>query len=231
MSKKLFTIILTYLFAAICNAQDLYNFKNTIATQFHIGKITDMKIYGFHEFYLPNKSRFSIAPTADFHILFGKQLRYVSSAKYLYYSDNNIDTFNLDQTSQYAINVGLQLKYWITDDFGIGIKTDIFGSSAGDGRGGDYIPGYEAKLQGKKTLPDKLARPYSTNVFGFSKNGRGTFGSELFADYIYLGIIHLRAALSFLQSEYRTTEVLGISSNQRFRYTSTSFAFGFGFRF
>jgi hypothetical protein len=129
----------------------------------------------------------------------------------------NMDTFSVHNAQHNSINAAIYLAYDFSDKWDIGFNIDAAGITLGGSREGKMISSNRPS-----TSPETIAaKPTPYNVLLISDNDIGMLNSELYATYTINKRLSISAGLTFLFSEYTTTEEISYNDdNDRFRYKS-----------
>ncbi|MGB3616922.1 MAG: hypothetical protein WBA12_02290 [Catalinimonas sp.] len=132
----------------------------------------------------------------------------------------NLDTLRLDDAQLHALNAVIYLEYAVTPRLAAGFNIDAVGFTFGGDQTGTFQSSvFEAGSSRESASPT----PFNALLIG--DNDRGTLNSQLFVRYWVTERIGLRAALSYLFTEYTTDRSLAFE-NDRFRHKGTQFALG-----
>ncbi|TAF35265.1 MAG: hypothetical protein EAZ57_01125 [Cytophagales bacterium] len=164
------------------------------------------------------KKRFFVGYGARLTSYFGQDGNYitapakVSEGNFLKaQNQTKLDTMVFGSGQINSLNLSIHLGYSITPKFTLGFNIDALGFSFGGEKKGTFY----ALSQGQ-TPTEQTAKPTSFNLLLTGDYDIGSLNSEIYAAYKLNERLGLRAGLSFLFSEYTTSQKLAFD-NDRFR--------------
>jgi hypothetical protein len=186
----------------------------------------------FQSWKVGHSKKFRISTGIRFTSLLGANLYYVtapaeltsgSKGPQVIFKENiaaNIDSFLIQTPQVNLINLAINLDYQLTQKLTAGFNIDVLGFSFGKKIRGNYINGYEGKME--------EARPTSFNLLLISDNDKGSLNSELYLRYDLRKKVGVKAGAQFLFTEYVTKSPVQLlpSQNDRFRNKSLLFCAG-----
>ncbi len=121
----------------------------------------------------------------------------------------NIDTFLVTNSQNNSLNISINLQYTIKEKIDIGFNIDALGFTFGAATTGKYIA-YQSKESGS----NQTAKPTAFNVLLISDNDIGMLNSELYLRYWLNKRVGIRAGVTFIFTEYTTTNKLRLDNNR-----------------
>jgi hypothetical protein len=234
MKKTIF--ICLFLFAGI-SVQAQY-FKDSyvdaavsLGSQQFGGSLSWYKLHGLGE-----KKKFKIGYGLRFTTFHGTDLEYITApanitsksqsiaALFTETIEANLDTLLLQKPSTYFLNASIHLQYDPFEKFGVGFNIDALGVTFGNKQNGTYTSNKKTSLA--------PSTPTAFNALLISDSDRGSLNSEFYLVYRLSNKIALRAAYTFLFSEYTTDQKVQTfpEPNDRFRTKASMFTVGISFR-
>jgi hypothetical protein len=132
------------------------------------------------------------------------------------------DTITFSKSQHHAVNISINLQYSFTKKLEVGFNIDAVGFSFGPQQNGNFV----SSVRPANIPQNQQAKPTPFNLLLVSDNDIGTLNSELYARYWITDKIGVRAGLSFLFTEYTTTNKL-TDNNDRWRNKSLLPMIGF----
>ncbi len=132
----------------------------------------------------------------------------------------NMDSIQINSPSVHAVNLFLQIRYRLAQQWQVGFNIDIAGASFGSRKPATYING--------TVMGVTQATPSSFNILLVSDNDRGSLNSEFFVLYQPAGQLAIKAGAQFLFTEYTTSDKVQQvpAENDRFRNKSLMVSLG-----
>ncbi len=133
----------------------------------------------------------------------------------------NIDTFRLNTIQVNALNVSINLQYALSTKVEVGMNIDAIGFTFGATQQGRLIANASKRTFANGSVVSE-AMPTTFNLLLVSDSDLGSLNSEIFVRYWLNEKVAIRAGLSFMFSEYTTTQKVNVANeqNDRWRYKS-----------
>lgn len=185
-----------------------------------------------HQYFIGKSQKFNVGIGARASSFIGADLYYAtapakltsgSTSPLVIFKENiiaNIDSFLVNTPQLNFINLMVIIDYRFSEKFSAGFNIDVVGFSFGKKARGNYINGFQGKIE--------EAKPTPFNILLISDNDRGSLNSELYLRYKIRERIALKSAAQFVFTEYTTeTQVQNFpEDNDRFRNKALLFALG-----
>ncbi len=192
-----------------------------------IGKISSVGLMARKNFYLGAKKKILIAPGIRLsYASSGSSQDYTTAPANLTSDEANIDTLAVGGTGIFSPNLAITLGYKFTDRLSFQFDIDLVGVSLGGQQTGTFRPGKNSANQQMTPTAGNKADPTSPNVLLVGDNDLGSLSSAFTLNYRLTDQISIKAGLGYYFTEYTTTNKLGSSSNDRFRFKSLQGAVG-----
>ncbi|WP_338760008.1 hypothetical protein WAF17_12775 [Bernardetia sp. ABR2-2B] len=184
---------------------------------------TSMTLGFSHLYGLGSSRRFKVGYGLRLSSFFGSDREFTAAPPDLA-SEENPQSFFVENSQTNAINLGLYTDYSITENVLIGFNIDVVGLSFGGEKDGIVVE----PLVGI-AVPD-TAKPTGFNLLLVGDNDLGTLNSEFWIGYRIASNVMVRGAFSYLFTEY-TTDGQYEDDNDRFRYKAAQGALGVSYTF
>lgn len=145
--------------------------------------------------------------------LWASDKNYSSAPARLTSDDSKVDTLFITSPSTHSINILINLNFAFSEKFDAGFNIDAFGIGFGAEKSGIFFSHEEAGTYASV----QTASPTPWNVLLIGDNDRGQLNSEFYLRYMITEKVGIRAAVSYLFTEYTTDQTLSFD-NDRFRY-------------
>jgi hypothetical protein len=236
-SIVLFTFFLSIAYVSIGQDEDTSSIERTVSLTAGGGSFRGTFSADLYQSWKVGKAkRFGIGAGIRFTGLLGANLYYVTAPAELtsgsrgpqvIFKQNieaNIDSFLVQTPQVNMVNLAVNLDYRLTTKLTIGFNIDVVGFSFGKKVRGNYINGYEGKMEEAKPVP--------FNLLLISDNDKGSLNSELYVRYKLREKMSVKAGAEFLFTEYETKSPVQLfpSENDRFRNKSLLFCAGLIFK-
>jgi hypothetical protein len=203
--------------------------KHTLLTTFSAStgaKEQNLSLAIGHNLAIGNSHKFKIGYGLRLNTYFGSNKDYITApAKLTSTKQNlgtifsetieaNLDTVRFGQSQVNSLNLYINLEYQIAPKWAVGFNIDAAGFSFGGSKSGVVTTSLDGKNGTSVT-----AKPTTANLLLTSDNDIGSLNSELFIRYKLTNKWALQGGLTFLFTEYQTTEKV-VLDNDRFRHKS-----------
>lgn len=166
------------------------------------GVLPSLSFAHYHN--LGERKRFQLGYGLRYNGLFRPSAEYTTAPTKLI-KENKIDTLFVSDVSTHSLNLAIFANYWLSDKLHLSFSLDVLGLSFG------------AETDAIFNGASQTARPTPLNVLLVNTNDIGSLNSEFSVSYLLSEKWGLRGGLSYMFSEYTTTQKLA-HNNDRFRY-------------
>ena len=177
-------------------------------------------IGGEKEFTLLN-DKLHINPGVRFNSFVGSDLKYITAPAEYTSDDKNIDTLNFAKSQVNFLNAFIRIEFDVTEKIAIGFDIDLAGVSFGaDQKDVPLTQGENhSKILYIQQPTSPSAAPTTVNALLVGDNDLGSLNSSFYASYDISEKLGVDAGLSFVFTEYTTSNVWEYDDvkNDRFR--------------
>lgn len=151
--------------------------------------------------------------------------------KIVYNTPNVKDDDLKDKIENYSLffgslNLNLGVSYNLTEDFLVGLESDLLGFNLSSNSEGRFLPSLASQNDGP-TRDEKVAfyKPNQTNLMLFSKKNQGVIQNALYA-LVVTDFAVFKFSISHISTHIKTDSFIGHKGNNRF--VNNDFLIGIG---